>query len=108
MRSSVKQHISLSFIFVLLSFSNTQAQQIDSTYNRLIKEYTTDKKFLPSSVLNLVTDPKIPSPHTFFGTIIGAPGVMHRSTEIYNYYKKLAETSPLITIQQVGITEEGR
>ncbi|WP_317044204.1 hypothetical protein [Hymenobacter roseosalivarius] len=80
-------------------------QKIDTTYNRKIKEYTTDAKFLPASVLDLVEDGRVPSPLKHFGTIIGAPGVMHRTAEIYGYYKKLAETSPLISIKQVGTTE---
>jgi hypothetical protein len=98
--------------FLLLFFIGTvaavQAQKIDEDYNQKIKEYTTDKRFLPSAVLNLVVDPKIPSPQQFFGSIIGAPGVMHHTTEIYNYYKKLAASSSLISIQQAGTTEEGR
>ena len=98
-----------SLMLVLLMASSTiVAQQIDEAYNQKIKEYTTDKKFLPVSVLNLVQDANIPSPQKYFGTIIGAPGVMHHTTEIYDYYKKLASVSSLITIQQVGTTEEGR
>ncbi|CAN5581270.1 M14 family metallopeptidase [soil metagenome] len=84
------------------------SQQIVNSYNKKIKEYTTDPKFLPASVLNLVDDPKVPSPLKFFGEIIGAPGVMHHTTEIYSYYQKLAETSPYISMKQVGTTEEGR
>jgi hypothetical protein len=84
------------------------AQQIDENYNKKIKEYTTDPKFLPASVLNLVEDSKVLSPLKFFGTIIGAPGVMHHTEEIYNYYKQLAQTSPYVSIKQVGATEEGR
>lgn len=83
-------------------------QNIDEASNKKIKEYTTDPKFLPASVLNLVEDARVPSPLKYFGDIIGAPGVMHRATEIYGYYKKLAEASPCITLQQVGTTEEGR
>ena len=98
----------LSFLFVLLTSTQVNAQQIDESYNRKIKEYTTDKRFLPSSVLNLVIDAQVPSPQKFFGNIIGAPGIMHHTDEIYNYYKKLAASSSLITIKQVGTTEEGR
>ena len=76
------------------------AQNIDTSYNRQIKEFTTDARFLPSAVLNLVDDPKVPSPLKFFGSIIGAPGVMHRTEDIYRYYKKLAETSPYLTIKK--------
>ena len=108
MSSTRPLHFFLSLPFVLFTCINVPAQQIDETYNQKIKEYTTDKRFLPSSVLNLVTDPQIPSPQKFFGTIIGAPGVMHHTTEIYNYYKKLAESSTLISMHQVGTTEEGR
>ncbi|MCY7423262.1 MAG: hypothetical protein LH478_16135 [Chitinophagaceae bacterium] len=84
------------------------AQQIDEAYNQKIREYTTDKKFLPASVLNLIQDPKIPSPLKHFGQIIGAPGVMHRTEEIYNYYKQLAQSSPYLQMKQVGTTEKGR
>lgn len=98
----------LLFLFVLLTSAHVNAQQIDESYNQKIKEYTTDKRFLPSSVLNLVVDAQVPSPQKFFGTIIGAPGIMHHTDEIYSYYKKLAATSSLITIKQVGTTEEGR
>ena len=98
----------LPFLFVLLTSTQVNAQQIDESYNRKIKEYTTDKRFLPSSVLNLVIDAQVPSPQKFFGNIIGAPGIMHHTDEIYNYYKKLAASSSLITIKQVGTTEEGR
>lgn len=98
----------LFFVAFLFAGTIIRAQQIDEVYNQKIKEYTTDPKFLPSSVLNLLEDPNIPSPRKFFGEIIGAPGVMHRSVEIYNYYAELAKTSPNISMKQVGITEEGR
>ena len=98
----------LSFLFIFIASTQVNAQQIDESYNQKIKEYTTDKRFLPSSVLNLVVDSQVPSPQKFFGSIIGAPGIMHHTDEIFSYYKKLAATSPLITIQQVGTTEEGR
>ncbi|WP_028665446.1 M14 family zinc carboxypeptidase [Runella zeae] len=85
-----------------------QAQVIDEAYNQKIKEFTTDTKFLPSSVLNLPIDAKVPSPLKHFGAIIGAEGVLHRTSEIYGYFQKLTETSPHITMQQAGISEEGR
>ena len=100
------------FIFFILFFvfinSKLQSQKIDEAYNQKIKEFTTDPKFLPPSVLNLVDDPRIPSPLKFFGSIVGAPGVMHRTSEIYSYYKALAEASPFLKMQQVGTSEEGR
>lgn len=91
-----------------LWLSMLAAQSVDETYNQKIKEYTTDPKFLPASVLNLVDHPTIPSPLKYFGTIVGAPGVMHRTKEIYAYYQKLDDASPRLTMQTVGTTEEGR
>lgn len=84
------------------------AQQVDEAYNLKIKEFTTDPRFLPSSVLNLLADPKIPSPLKQFNQIIGAPGTLHRTEEIYSYFRKLAQTSTNIITQQVATTEEGR
>jgi hypothetical protein len=98
--------ISLLAFLSILSLSS--AQKIDEVYNQKIREYTTDPRFLPSSVLNLVDDPKVPSPLKHFGSIIGAPGVMHRTPEIYGYFKKLTEVSPLIRMEQIGTSEEGR
>ena len=100
------------FIFFILFFvfinSKLQSQKIDEAYNQKIKEFTTDPRFLPPSVLNLVEDPRIPSPLKFFGSIVGAPGVMHRTSEIYSYYKALADASPFLKMQQVATSEEGR
>ncbi len=104
----LQKKLTFLFVFQAILCCQLSAQNIDETYNKLIKEFTTDPKFLPASVLNLVDDVKIPSPRKHFGTIIGAPGVMHRTTEIYAYYKALAAASPLLTIQQIGTTEEGR
>ncbi|MCY7352688.1 MAG: peptidase [Cytophagaceae bacterium] len=78
------------------------------TYNQKIREYTTDPRFLPASVLNLPDDPQVPSPLRHFGQIIGTPGVLHRTTEIYGYFQKLAQTSPYLTVQPVSTSEEGR
>ena len=99
----------LGFAACLLGINfSLQAQQIDQSYNDKIKEYTTDARFLPSSVLNLVSHPSIPSPSKHFGQIIGTPGVMHHTKDIYGYYQKLAEASPLLQIKQIETTEEGR
>ena len=48
----------LGALLVFGAVLSAQAQSIDETYNQKIKEYTTDPRFLPSSVLNLINDPK--------------------------------------------------
>lgn len=106
---STKQLLQLTFPFTMLfTCFQSNAQKTDEAYNQKIREYTTDPRFLPSSVLNLADDLAVPSPLKHFGQIIGAPGVMHRTSEIYGYYKKLDETSPFLSVQQVSTSEEGR
>ncbi len=83
-------------------------QSVDQTYNAKIREHTTDPRFLPASVLDLPDDPKVPSPLKHFGKIIGEPGVIHHTAEIYGYFKKLTETSPYVSMQPVMTSEEGR
>jgi hypothetical protein len=93
---------------IALCSATTYAQKIDEAYNQKIKEYTTDPRFLPSSVLNLPDDPKVPSPRKHFGEIVGAPGILHNTSAIYGYFQKLSQSSPYLTMQQVGTSEEGR
>lgn len=83
-------------------------QQADTTYERLIREATTDRQFLPATVAAIPDHPNVPSPLDHFGTIAGAPGVMHRSAELFGYYRALAEASPRVTVQTIGRSEEGR
>ena len=104
------QKIYLLFFCFALMLCTTPlvAQQIDEEYNKKIKEYTTDPRFLPASVLDLPDDPNVPSPRKHFGQIIGAPGEMHRTAEIYAYYEVLAKASPFIKVETLGVSEEGR
>ncbi|EAZ82699.1 M14 family zinc carboxypeptidase [Algoriphagus machipongonensis] len=104
----MNKSVYVGFLLGALAFQPLFSQTIDEDYNAKIKEYTTDPRFLPKAVLNLVDHPEIPSPKKYFGQIIGAPGEMHGTEEIYGYYKELAEKSPHLSIQQVETTEEGR
>jgi hypothetical protein len=87
----------------------TSAQQPrDTVYARLIREYTSDPSFLPASIATIPEDVRVPSPRKHFGTIIGAPGVMHRTAEIYDYYRALAAATPRVRVEEIGRSEEGR
>ncbi|MGH7645395.1 MAG: hypothetical protein ACREMR_07385, partial [Gemmatimonadales bacterium] len=55
------------------------AQTPDTAYARLVREHTSDPRFLPASVASLPDHPTVPSPRDHFGTIVGAPGVMHHA-----------------------------
>lgn len=84
------------------------AQQQDTAYARLVREYTTDSLFLPASLASLPTSSAVPSPRRHFGTMVGAPGVMHHSDEVYGYFRALARATPRVKVENIGTTEEGR
>ena len=104
--------VSLSGIIFSIMFtfcaSVGVSQTPDTLYQNKIREYTTDSRFLPESVSKIVDSPNVPSPLGFFGSIIGAPGIIHHTSEIYGYYKALAKASPSLKMEQVGTSEEGR
>jgi len=99
----------LFFIFLLTIISQTiYAQNRDTAYQNRIIDFTTDERFLPESVLGIPKNDDIPSPLDHFGSIAGAPGIMHRSNEIYEYFTQLDNASPKLQIEQIGTSEEGR
>jgi hypothetical protein len=81
---------------------------LDTGYMRLIREATSDPRFLPATVATMPASAAIPSPRKHFGTIVGAPGVMHRTSDIYGYFRALAAASPRVRIETIGRSEEGR
>ncbi len=107
-KSSSLIRLLLVFSVLFICHSAIKAQQTDIVYQNKIVEYTTDSVFLPSSVTTITKQPGIPSPLEYFGSIIGAPGVMHHTYEIYGYFRKLAEASSKLTMEQLGTSEEGR
>ena len=98
----------MDFIIALVFPVTLSAQQPDTSYSRLVRQYTSDTRFLPPSLAALQDHPTIPSPGDYFGDIIGTPGIMHRSAEIYGYFEALASASPRIRIEQMGMSEGGR
>lgn len=98
----------LAAVLLLTAATPAIAQQAnDDTYAARIREYTSDPRFLPASLSTIPEDPGVPSPLDHFGTIIGAPKVMHRTSEIHGYYEALAAASPRVSIFQLGTSEQG-
>lgn len=99
----------LGMATIIALYSTTlSAQTYETEYEAKIKEYTTDARFLGSSVERIPDHPTIPSPLDHFGTIIGEPGVMHTTTQIYEYFQVLANASPNLVMEKVRSSEEGR
>src|SRR5688572_17153893 len=99
--------VTAALLLLCPALAHAQART-ENEYTRLIREYTSDPKFLPQSWSELHESATVPSPLKHFGTIIGAPGVMHRTAEILSYYRALAAASPRVQVQKIGTTEEGR
>ncbi|MDQ7054320.1 MAG: hypothetical protein Q9P14_16060 [candidate division KSB1 bacterium] len=83
-------------------------QAMDETYAAKIKEYTTDERFLNEWVDHLPKSDTVPSPLDYFGDIIGAPGMLHYTHEIYAYLREIAKASPRVMVRTIGQSEEGR
>ncbi len=101
----------LACLCTLLSLpaSSARAQQaMDETYAAKIKEYTTDPRFLNDMIDHLPKSDTVPSPLKYFGDIIGAPGRLHYTHEIYGYLRELAKASPRVMVRTIGRTEENR
>ena len=89
--------------------SSLPAQQAsDEAYDEKIAEYTTDSRFVNEMVDHLPYSEEVPSPLDHFGTIIGAPGILHYTHEIYDYLGALAQASPRVMVREIGKTEENR
>ena len=84
------------------------AQTNDEEYGAKIREYTTDERFLSELVDHLPASATVPSPLEHFGTIIGAPNILHTTSEIYGYMEALASASPRVVVRSFGQTEENR
>ncbi|MEA2552126.1 MAG: hypothetical protein QOJ65_302 [Fimbriimonadaceae bacterium] len=97
----------LSLAFAALLAATSFAQN-DADYGAKIKEYTTEPFFLTQYVDHLPASSTVPSPLKHFGTIIGAPDVLHYTDEINGYMRALDEASDRVWVQSMGKSEEGR
>jgi len=110
MRTSAVR-VAITLAVLALPWRAAAAQSVaglDTAYTRLVREATSDPRFLPATVATLPASASVPSPRRHFGTIVGAQGVMHRTSEIYGYFRALAAASPRVRVETIGTTEEGR
>ncbi|MFL6336733.1 MAG: M14 family zinc carboxypeptidase [Pyrinomonadaceae bacterium] len=84
-------------------------QKADDAYAARIKEYTTEKYFLTELVDHLPADARVPSPDKVLGYVVGAPGKLTHTKELYRYYRELERTSPRVKVFGAPEkSEEGR
>ncbi len=85
-----------------------QQQKIDEEYTAKIREFSTDKHFLPKWMDNLPYSEDVPTPLDILGHIAGARDILTYTKDINRYMQALAEASPRVKVFPGGISEEGR
>jgi len=73
-----------------------------------IAKFTTEPRFGNPWVAYLPDSPTVPSPAEYLGHAVGAAGELSSTSQIYGYFRKLAETSPRVRVETIGKSEEGR
>ena len=93
----------------LLLPSLARAQQaVDTAYTAQIRKDLEDPRITTELVDYLPYSATVPTPLKVLGHIIGAPGDLDRSADIYKYFDALAKASPRVKVWRIGKTEEGR
>jgi hypothetical protein len=89
--------------------SAVQAQQaIDSAYTAQIRKVLEDPRISTELVNYMPASSTVPTPLKVLGHIIGQPGELDRSADIYKYFDALDKASPRVKVWRIGKTEEGR
>jgi hypothetical protein len=69
---------------------------------------TTEERFSSPWVSYVPESATVPSPTDYLGHIVGAPGELSDTKQIFGYLRALAEASPRVAVETIGTTEEGR
>src|SRR5512146_103328 len=93
----------------LAASPGARAQQPnDTAYTARIKQYLEDPRISTELVDHLPASATVPTPLAVLGHIVGAPGILDHSADIYKYFDALAKASPRVKVWRIGKTEEGR
>jgi len=93
----------------LAAAPSARAQQPnDTAYTARIKQYLEDPRISTELVDHLPASATVPTPLKVLGHIIGTPGILDHSADIYKYFDALAKASPRVKVWRIGKTEEGR
>jgi len=97
----------LCLVIILIPHLLAQ-QKVDEAYTKKIKEYTTEEFFLTELVDYLPASDKVPAPDKILGEVIGAPDILHDTSEIEQYLRAVADASPRVILFSIGDTDEGK
>ena len=73
-----------------------------------IAKFTTEPRFSSPWVAYVPASTTVPSPTKFLGHLVGAPGELSRTSQIYGYFRALAAATPRVRVEVIGQSEEGR
>ncbi|MFZ2491990.1 MAG: M14 family zinc carboxypeptidase [Thermoanaerobaculia bacterium] len=94
------------FLAATAAFAQTQA--IDEEYTKLIRQNTTESRFLTELVDHLPSSDGVPTPLKVNGYVAGAEGELTYAEGVHAYMRALEGASKRIKVISVGRTEEGR
>src|SRR5437868_12650468 len=80
------------------SDSKSPASANNMEYGAKVKANTTESYFMTELVDHLPASDKIPSPDKILGYIVGEPGHLTYSKDLYRYYNELAKASPRVRV----------
>ena len=89
-------------------FAQKAAQKNDEEYTKLIKQHLQDPRITTELVDHLPASSTVPTPLKHFGYIIGQPGEIAYTKDLYAYFQALAKASPRAKYWTIGKSEEGR
>jgi hypothetical protein len=81
---------------------------VDSTYTLLVRQYTSEERYISPLIEHLPDHPSIPSPREFLGYIVGAPNKLTYYKDIKAYMEQLDAASPRVRLFPMGYSNEGR
>jgi hypothetical protein len=97
------------FFCAMVCLQTAVGQDVDDkSYSAQIRANTTEPYLSTGLVDHLPKSSTVPTPQQFLGYIVGAPGHLTYSKDIYAYYRALAKASPRVKVFSAGKTEEGR
>lgn len=73
-----------------------------------IARFTSERRFLSPWVAYVPASDSVPSPTAFLGHLVGAPGELTHPAKVVAYARTLAERSPRVYVETIGVSEEGR
>src|ERR671912_615962 len=83
-------------------------QNTDEKYTQLIKQHLQDPRITTELVDHLPASETVPTPLKVLGKIVGTPGELTYSKDIYRYYEAIDKASDRIAMWKIGKSEEGR